>query len=155
MTELEELILNCLETDAARESSPMIIELERRGDVAYTVTKNLITSGRVRTDLLPAAFRCLAAISSHQGIARASDLLNAIIPFTHHPDRAVRTTAAHQIVWSGFSENRAGAVGVVACPTKASLVDAVRTALSMGVEDRFRASFEQYLSSKGADTEEP
>lgn len=146
MTDLEKLIFDSINADAARVSSPVIIELERHGDAAYTLIKSLIASGRLRAELLPATFRCLTAISKHQGIARASDLLSMILPFTRHEDAAVRTAAAHHIVWSGFDERRARQLGVGG-PTKTALIAAVRTALKMGVEARFRASFERYVSS--------
>jgi hypothetical protein len=56
------------------------------------------------------------------------------------------------ILWSGYNERRARELGIVGVPTEDSLVDAVRTALEMGVEERFRQSLEQYVSPRETST---
>lgn len=151
MTETERLIQKCIEIDAARINSPLVVALEREGDAAFDrLRSRLLGQGpALRARHVPAALRLLAAISKHQGRLRRAECLKVVLPFVCHPSAAVRTTAAHLIVWSGTGDH-SGKLGTERPPI-GELQKAVAQALVLGVEAKHRAVLERFVSHSKKD----
>lgn len=152
MTEIESLVQRCIEADAARANSPLVAVLEREGDTAFNVLRDTLgdPSRALNPPYISSALRLLVAISKHRGSERGLDCMKVVLPYVRHPSTAVRSTAAHLIVWSGFAD-RGGAMGDEASKL-GDLRAAVAEALALGVEPRYRATFEQFVSSLAGTT---